>query len=643
ELYCKAALNKDVFSVNVLQEKGEFYKKLKAVSEQNVYYYSAHDSVQIKSAYLIAKLHYDDTFSQKNIAKSIEYYTKAAKHHHVLACNELGDIYYYGQGIEKNYPEAFKWFKHISDSSNANAFSYYSLGLMYHNELGVKKDLDQAISAYERAFAKGFSKASIQLGHIYRGKATESRKEAGSNSTYYAAKAIQYYKSNENDKDIQNYIGVVYYESNDYANARQWFEKSAKQGLPVAQSNVGLTFENGFKDIKNAILWYECAAKNGYANAQYTLALKYERGEGVPKDEMQAFEWCLKAAENNNEAAKAIFKKDDSFFCRYNKLYTAMNKRGVFKNNLGQLKKYIDFEKQLGYEFSNPDNLFNALDRREDTGSNGHKGTQEPYFQSYEFLGDAVLSATVRQYIVNNKPTDMKVGRMSNINDDMVKNKAILFETAKKLRLSEFIIKGEFEGSHDITNAMLSDHMEALIGAVSKDGSFEEAEKLVLRFWKPCLDVALQSPVQTTSIVSKQLEEKINPVRLVSGLATVPQIQKPFVLNLQSRIIPNFPAVPLSPRSQHLFIRCPLTQYVQYIKEARDINVNNFGKKGDTPIMTFLKNSGKKFNTKDLPIIEALYKAGASLEKPNKKGKTARQLIEENPYKEIIKSKLDLR
>lgn len=99
----------------------------------------------------------------------------------------------------------------------------------------------------------------------------------------------------------------------------------------------------------------------------------------------------------------------------------------------------------------------------------------------------------------------------------------------------------------------------------------------------------------------------------------------------------------LSPRSQHLFVSCPLTQYEQYIKDARDVNVNNFGKRGDTPVMTFLRKSGKKFNTKELPIIEALCKAGASLDQPNRKGKTARQLIDENPYKEVIKSKLGLK
>lgn len=212
---------------------------------------------------------------------------------------------------------------------------------------------------------------------------------------------------------------------------------------------------------------------------------------------------------------------------------------------------------------------------------------------------------------------------------------------------SEFIIKNESEEGHAITDGMLADHMEALIGAVCNDRGFDKAETFVLKFWESALDNALKLSVQPSTSIPKPVDKKVI-LEVASGSVTVTQVHKSPILNHQdqSRLPLAFSTAPLSPRSQRLFITsntCSLFQYEQYIKGARDIDVNNIGKKGDTPLMTFLKKSEKKINSERLAKIEALYKAGASLDKPNRKGETARQLIEKNPHKDAIKNKLGLK
>lgn len=514
ELLYLAAKQNDPTSISSLKISDadtSMYQSLLRVYDKNQGYSTYHDSVQAKSAYWLAKLHSDELFGTKNITKAISYYKKAADCNHVLACNELADIYYFGKDAEKNYPEAFRLFKKICDSNHPNGYSYYSLAWMYHHGEGTEKNFDYAIRNYEYALRKDYTGAALQLGHIYRSKASDARKKSDTLDTRkHKEEALKHFKSSEHDKNSQNYIGLVYEEDGDHRIALQWYEKSAKKNLPVAQYNLAFLLDRqpSSKDLSRIIFWYTKSAENNYASAQYKLSKKYEKGEGVKEDKMEAFKWCLKAFENGDKEAKENLDNEEGSYFHYGSLYKSMNKQGLseLKNNLAELKRHLEFEQNLNHEFSDSNHLFNALDRRKE------KGTKEPYFESYEFLGDGVLNASIRKYLFDNKPDAMTVGQMSKIYDNMVKNKTVLLETAKKIELDKFIIKGESESNHPITDDMLADHMEALIGAISVDSGLEAAEEVVIYFWKVSLDKALegkQNSVNTTASSSLNLAAKL--------------------------------------------------------------------------------------------------------------------------------------
>lgn len=88
--------------------------------------------------------------------------------------------------------------------------------------------------------------------------------------------------------------------------AVQWLIKSAKNGYPLAQFNLG----NGFfkrgeeKDFQQAALWWNAAAEQGFFPAQYNLAVLYEEGQGVPKDQHKAAYWYREAAKLGSDPAK---------------------------------------------------------------------------------------------------------------------------------------------------------------------------------------------------------------------------------------------------------------------------------------------------------------------------------------------------
>jgi len=107
----------------------------------------------------------------------------------------------------------------------------------------------------------------------------------------------------QGDATAQYNLGVLYLKGHgvpqDYAKARQWWEKAAAQGDAVAQSWLGFQYERGLdvpQDYAKASQWYEKAAAQGDAKAQGNLGLLYANGKGVPQDYVKARQWYEKGA-----------------------------------------------------------------------------------------------------------------------------------------------------------------------------------------------------------------------------------------------------------------------------------------------------------------------------------------------------------
>lgn len=88
-----------------------------------------------------------------------------------------------------------------------------------------------------------------------------------------------------------------------------WLKKSAAQGLPQAQYNLGLVFENGDgipRSQTDATAWFRRAAMQGHTAAQTSLATQYMLGRGAPRDLAQAAMWYERAATGKDVAAQYI-------------------------------------------------------------------------------------------------------------------------------------------------------------------------------------------------------------------------------------------------------------------------------------------------------------------------------------------------
>ena len=138
------------------------------------------------------------------------------------------------------------------------------------------------------------------------------------------------------------------------------------------------------------------------------------------------------------------------------------------------------FQKIIQYQFSNIGLLKNALTHS--SYANEKKTGNYKDNERLEFLGDAVLELTSSEFIYTGNP-DMNEGKMTRLRASIVCEPTLAM-CARQIHLQEYIMLGKGE---DLTggrtrDSIISDALEALIGAIYLDGGFANAKEFIHRF-----------------------------------------------------------------------------------------------------------------------------------------------------------------
>lgn len=143
-------------------------------------------------------------------------------------------------------------------------------------------------------------------------------------------------------------------------------------------------------------------------------------------------------------------------------------------------EKFKELEAKIGYQFHKKELLVQALTHS--SFSNEQKINKYANYERLEFLGDAVLELLSSRFLFENYP-DMSEGKMTQMRSSMVCEPALAF-CARDLSLGQYILlgKGEEATGGRERDSIISDVMEALLGAVYLDGGFEEADRFVRKF-----------------------------------------------------------------------------------------------------------------------------------------------------------------
>ena len=122
--------------------------------------------------------------------------------------------------------------------------------------------------------------------------------------------------------------------------------------------------------------------------------------------------------------------------------------------------------------------------------------------EKLEFLGDRVLGLVFAKTLLKIYPND-KEGIIDKKFANLVNKKTCLL-VAKKLELKKFITTGgSYKGLNRSDDKIVSDGLEALLGAIFLDQGMYIVEKFILKFW----DEILKKSVVTLVDAKTQLQE----------------------------------------------------------------------------------------------------------------------------------------
>ncbi len=143
-------------------------------------------------------------------------------------------------------------------------------------------------------------------------------------------------------------------------------------------------------------------------------------------------------------------------------------------------QELTELEQTIGYTFKNKDLLLQALTHS--SYANEQKINKRGDYERLEFLGDAVLELVSSHYLYEKYP-DKKEGEMTKLRASMVCEPALSY-SSQEIQLDKYLILGKGEeatgGRH--RESIISDVMEAIIGAIYLDSGLEAARAHIAKY-----------------------------------------------------------------------------------------------------------------------------------------------------------------
>ena len=145
-------------------------------------------------------------------------------------------------------------------------------------------------------------------------------------------------------------------------------------------------------------------------------------------------------------------------------------------------KALSELESILEYEFKDPSLLKRSLTHKSfDNDDNNEK---------LEFLGDRVLGLVISKKLLDKFPYENE-GIIDKKFANLV-NKKTCVNIAKKLNLKKYLFLGSSHKNIERSaDKIISDCLEAVVGAIYLDGGLRSSEKFIFKFWDHYIDKSI--------------------------------------------------------------------------------------------------------------------------------------------------------
>jgi len=174
----------------------DFYEE-KSDYNKTVSYYEKSCEVDADGCSYLGDIYYNGKIVKKDYAKAAGLYDKACSGGDPYGCRSIGYMYDEAEGVTVNHEKAVKFY--IKACDGKDVWGCNNLAYSYYKGEGVKKDYTQALKFYKLACDTYFSyddsaNACNQIGQIYRN---------GKGVTEDNKMAVKYYeKACDNDSDV---------------------------------------------------------------------------------------------------------------------------------------------------------------------------------------------------------------------------------------------------------------------------------------------------------------------------------------------------------------------------------------------------------------------------------------------------------
>ena len=142
--------------------------------------------------------------------------------------------------------------------------------------------------------------------------------------------------------------------------------------------------------------------------------------------------------------------------------------------------RILEFENVISYKFNNKELISTALTHS--SYANEHRRLSIQHNERMEFLGDAVLEL-VSSDILFKKFPDISEGKLTRLRASLVCEPTLAMD-AKDINLGKYLLLGKGEDATGGRNrdSVISDALEAVIGAIYLDGGLEKAYEFIEKF-----------------------------------------------------------------------------------------------------------------------------------------------------------------
>jgi ribonuclease-3 len=201
------------------------------------------------------------------------------------------------------------------------------------------------------------------------------------------------------------------------------------------------------------------------------------------------------------------------------------------------MKKSLEqLEKKLGIRWSQPQLLAQALVHRSYLNEVGSEGLASN--ERLEFLGDAVLSFTVSNWLYTQYP-DYKEGELTNLRSNLVRT-STLAKISQELDLGEKLLmsRGEIASGGRENPSLLANTLEAVIGAIFLDQGTDRTILFIKNHLTPYLEEIVRSGEfkDSKSLLQEKIQEKNKETPIYKTLAeTGPDHDKTFTIGVYAQ------------------------------------------------------------------------------------------------------------